>query len=134
MFAGRIAGQSQPVATRFGRRGVRDLPHFDGLVYAIEDVRHGCELGLRSVLVAPLVGRRGQVLGALYLDDPGTIAIAVPVITVLGTSLGLAYQRTGHKLSTSVAMHFWYDFLLSAFAFAADPNHQVFVVNYSSPM
>ena len=28
--------------------------------------------GLRSVVAAPLLGRRGQVLGVLYLDDPGT--------------------------------------------------------------
>ncbi|MGE0709945.1 MAG: sigma 54-interacting transcriptional regulator [Planctomycetota bacterium] len=27
--------------------------------------------GLRSVVAAPLLGRRGQVLGVLYLDDPG---------------------------------------------------------------
>ena len=76
----------------------------------------------------------GSVHAFNFLDDPGTIAIAVPVITVPGTSLGLAYQRTGHKLSTSVAMHFWYDFLLSTFAFAADPNHQVFVVNYGATL
>ena len=69
-----------------------------------------------------------------FVDDPATAAIAVPVITVLGSSLGLAYQRTGYKLSTSVAMHFWYDFLLSAVAFAADPEHQPFVVNYGVPM
>lgn len=29
--------------------------------------------GLRSVVAAPLFGRRGRVLGVLYLDDPGTI-------------------------------------------------------------
>ena len=46
----------------------------------------------------------------------------------------LAYIRTGHRLETSVAMHFWYDFLLSAAAFAADPQHQPFVVQYSAPM
>ena len=28
--------------------------------------------GIRSVVAAPLLGRRGQVLGVLYLDDPGT--------------------------------------------------------------
>jgi membrane protease YdiL (CAAX protease family) len=56
------------------------------------------------------------------------------VISVLGSALGLAYIRTGHRLETSVAMHFWYDFLLSAAAFAADPTHQPFVVQYSAPM
>jgi hypothetical protein len=31
-------------------------------------------------------------------------------------------------------MHFWYDLLLSAVAFAADPQHQPFVVQYGSAM
>jgi hypothetical protein len=31
-------------------------------------------------------------------------------------------------------MHFWYDFLLSTVAFAADPTHQPFVVNYATAL
>ena len=69
-----------------------------------------------------------------FLEDPKDALYAVPVITVLGAGLGYAYQRTGYKLSTSVAMHFWYDFLLSTIAFAADPEHQPFVVTYASPL
>ena len=69
-----------------------------------------------------------------FTDDPKTAAYAIPLITVLGAGIGLAYNRTGHKLETSVAMHFWYDFLLSAAAFAADPQHQPFVVQHSGPL
>ena len=47
-----------------------------------------------------------------YLDDPKQGLIAVPAIAVLGSGMGLAYQHTGYTLETSVAMHFWYDFLL----------------------
>ena len=31
-------------------------------------------------------------------------------------------------------MHFWYNTLLSAVAFAADPEHQPFVVNYNAAL
>jgi hypothetical protein len=37
-LAARIAGESEPVSTRFGSPGLRDLPHFDGLVDAIEEM------------------------------------------------------------------------------------------------
>ena len=69
-----------------------------------------------------------------FLDDPKSAAVAVPVISILGSAMGLAYIRTNHHLATSVAMHFWYDFLLSTAAFAADPEHQPFVVNYNAAM
>lgn len=52
------------------------------------------------------------------------------MIAAIGAGLGLAYIRTGYKLETSVAMHFWYDFLLSTAAFVVDPEHQPFVVQY----
>ena len=48
--------------------------------------------------------------------------------------MGLAYIRTNHHLATGVAMHVWYDTLLSAIAFAADPEHQSFVVNDGTSM
>jgi hypothetical protein len=63
-------------------------------------------------------------------QDAKQALIAVPVISVLGAGLGLAYIRTGYRLETSVAMHFWYDFLLSTVAFALDPQNQPFVVQY----
>ena len=45
---------------------------------------------------------------------------------------GLAFIKTGYKLETSVAMHFWYDFLLSTAGYIADPQHQPFVVQYGT--
>jgi membrane protease YdiL (CAAX protease family) len=47
----------------------------------------------------------------------------VPFITVLGSYLGLAYRYGGYRLAKPVAVHFWYDFLLEAIAFAGDPKH-----------
>ncbi|MBA2539007.1 MAG: CPBP family intramembrane metalloprotease [Deltaproteobacteria bacterium] len=123
--AGFAAG-SAFYAGLFASVGVGEEALFRGVIQTELEERFGPTGGLITA---------SAIFGAIhafnFLDDPGTIAIAVPVITVLGTSLGLAYQRTGHKLSTSVAMHFWYNFLLSAVAFAVDPTHQPFVVNYS---
>jgi hypothetical protein len=39
LFAGKLAGKAEPVATHFGFvNGGRDLPHFDGLVRCIEEM------------------------------------------------------------------------------------------------
>ena len=65
-------------------------------------------------------------------SDPKQALIAVPVIAVLGSTLGLAFIKTGYHLETSVAMHFWYDFLLSTADFIVDPQHQPFVVQYGA--
>ena len=50
----------------------------------------------------------------------------------MGSSLGLAYMRTGYRLETSVAMHFWYDFLLGTASFVADPEHQPFIARFGT--
>ncbi|HUS68915.1 MAG TPA: CPBP family glutamic-type intramembrane protease, partial [Kofleriaceae bacterium] len=65
--------------------------------------------------------------------DPKDALVAVPFITAVGSTLGLAYMKTDYRLETSVAMHFWYDFLLSAAAFAIDPENQPFVVKVATP-
>jgi membrane protease YdiL (CAAX protease family) len=58
---------------------------------------------------------------------------AVPYITLVGSTLGLAYMGTGYRLETSVAMHFWYDFGLSTVGFLADPEHQPFIARVALP-
>lgn len=54
--------------------------------------------------------------------------IGVPFVTIVGSYLGLVSMQTGYRLETSVALHFWYDFLLGTSAFLADPKHQPFSV------
>jgi membrane protease YdiL (CAAX protease family) len=66
--------------------------------------------------------------------DPKQAIVAVPFIATIGATLGYAYMKTGYQLKTSVAMHFWYDFLLSTVGFLVDTEHQPFVVNYSAPI
>jgi membrane protease YdiL (CAAX protease family) len=76
------------------------------------------------------------IFGAIHItnftDDARTAAIAIPTITALGATMGLAYRARGYKLEVPVAMHFWYDFLLSATSFALDPEHQPFVVQHAN--
>jgi membrane protease YdiL (CAAX protease family) len=54
-------------------------------------------------------------------DRPLYLAVYVPFITVAGSYLGFVYQRFGYSLAPSVALHFWYDLVVSAIAFALDP-------------
>jgi membrane protease YdiL (CAAX protease family) len=110
----------------FGPVGIGEESLFRGLIQTELEERFGTAGGIALA---------SAIFGTVHLvnfgSDPKDALYAVPTIAVLGGSLGLAYAHTGHKLSTSVAMHFWYDFLLSTVAFAVDPQHQPFVVNYS---
>jgi membrane protease YdiL (CAAX protease family) len=52
-------------------------------------------------------------------------ATSLPILAGLGAVIGAAYQKTEHQLTTSVAMHFWYDFaLFSAVAVARSSQTQ----------
>jgi len=66
-------------------------------------------------------------------ESPGTAAAAIAYITAAGGYLGLASMRTSGGLATPVAIHFWYDFLISTVAFVADPEHQPFVARFGAP-
>ena len=55
-------------------------------------------------------------------DRLSYLAIGVPFITVLGSYLGLSYRWHDYSLAPPVAIHFWYDLLLSATFFALDPQ------------
>jgi membrane protease YdiL (CAAX protease family) len=61
------------------------------------------------------------------------LAVGVPFITLLGTYLGLAYRSSGYSLAPSVAIHFWYDLLLEAAAFVADPKNSPLAVTWGMP-
>jgi membrane protease YdiL (CAAX protease family) len=58
---------------------------------------------------------------------------AVPFITATGSYLGLVAIKTGFRLETSVALHFWYDFLLGTTAFILDPDNQPFALRFGLP-
>jgi membrane protease YdiL (CAAX protease family) len=48
---------------------------------------------------------------------------AVPFITGLGSYMGYAYHATDYSLSAPIAIHFWYDLLLSTTFFVIDPKN-----------
>lgn len=50
----------------------------------------------------------------------------IPVITAAGFYLGWLYRSSDYSLAPSTALHFWYDFLLTATLFVADPQHSIF--------
>jgi membrane protease YdiL (CAAX protease family) len=116
------------LAALFDPVGVGEEALFRGVLQSEFDERFGTWGGL-----AAASGLFGAVHALNFVgsgQDAKQALIAVPVISLLGAGLGLAYIRTGYRLETSVAMHFWYDFLLSTAAFALDPQHQPFVVQY----
>jgi len=119
-------------AALFDPVGVGEESLFRGYVQTELEEKLGSYGGLASA---------SAIFGAFHLfnfigpgQDIKQAAFAIPVITTVGASFGLAYIQTGHRLETSVAMHFWYDFLLSTVGFAIDPDHQPFVVQFSMPM
>jgi membrane protease YdiL (CAAX protease family) len=63
----------------------------------------------------------------------GDAAKAVPFIAATGSYLGLVAIKTGFRLETSVALHFWYDFLLGTTAFILDPDNQPFALRFGWP-
>jgi len=61
------------------------------------------------------------------------LAAGVPFITLLGAYLGLAYRWNRYSLAPSVAIHFWYDLLIEAAAFVADPKNSPLAVSWGMP-
>lgn len=71
---------------------------------------------------------------ALPSDQRGKyLAIGVPFITLLGSYLGLSYRWHDYSLAAPVAIHFWYDFLLTATFFALDPQSSPLAASVSIP-
>jgi len=73
----------------------------------------------------------------LFMDPSQRLSylvLGVPFITVLGSYLGLAYRYSDYSLAPSVAIHFWYDFLLEAIGFVADPKNSPLAVTWSTPL
>lgn len=64
----------------------------------------------------------------------GYVAVAVPWITLTGSWLGVVYKRSGYSLAPPIAIHFWYDVILSAVAFAARPDSHLFSARIALPM
>ena len=70
-----------------------------------------------------------HALNAVFLppeERVGYLAVAVPWITLTGSWLGLVYMWGNYSLTGPIAMHWWYNMLVSATAFAANPQENLF--------
>lgn len=98
------------------------------------------ELLFRGVVQSELARRHGETLGwiegslifgAIHAPNAWTLPpedrrnyllYGLPVITAIGGYLGYLYKDSGYSLAPPTAVHFWYDFLLSATFFIIDPQ------------
>lgn len=66
---------------------------------------------------------------ALALDGKDRLKyllVGLPVITAGGAYIGWVYRRDGYSLAPPVAIHFWYDLLLSTTFMVLDPKNNAF--------
>jgi membrane protease YdiL (CAAX protease family) len=120
-------------------------------VFLFEHVAIAEEMTFRGVLQSGISRATGETAGWLYaslifglihssnivfIDSSQRLtylAVGVPFITLLGGYLGLAYRWNKYSLAPSVAIHFWYDLLLEAAAFIADPKNSPLAVSWGMP-
>ncbi len=99
------------------------------------------ELLFRGVVQSELARTQGENVGWLggslifgAIHAPNALALpkeqqrdylvyALPVITAVGSYLGYLYKSSEYSLAAPTAMHFWYNSILSATAFALDPQN-----------
>lgn len=66
-------------------------------------------------------------------DRRDYLLYAIPLITAAGGYLGWVYRATGYSLASPVAIHFWYDLLLTTTFFVVDPESLPFKAGISIP-
>jgi len=111
----------------------------------------GEETLFRGVLQSQFARRRGEWAGwgtatvlfglvhapnafALEPEDRTEFLLyGLPVITAVGAYFGWVYKAEGYSLAPPVALHFWYDLLLSATFFALDPSDSPISASFSIP-
>lgn len=59
---------------------------------------------------------------------------ALPIIAAAGSYLGLSYRWHHYSLAAPVAIHFWYDFILSAADFLANPDDSMLAASVEIPI
>ncbi|HMJ13534.1 MAG TPA: CPBP family intramembrane glutamic endopeptidase [Polyangiaceae bacterium] len=64
-----------------------------------------------------------NVIGLSEGRQAAYLAVAVPLITMLGGYLGMSYRWHDYSLAPPVAIHFWYDLLLSSVDYVLDPRN-----------
>ena len=96
---------------------------FRGLVQSSLTRGNGEESG---ILLGALIFGLFHSTNALFLPADQRVDYlikGVPFITLIGGYLSYLYAKSGYALSPSIAVHFWYDFLISAAGFVLDPKN-----------
>ena len=90
----------------------------------------------RGLVYGSLVFGLAHAPNALFMDSSQRVkylAVGVPFLTVIGSYLGLTYRWGGYSLAPSTAVHFWYDLIISAVGFVADPQHNDLAARIAVP-
>jgi membrane protease YdiL (CAAX protease family) len=77
-------------------------------------------------LNASIIFGAAHALNAFFLPSDerrNYLLYGVPFITGIGAYMGWVYKHEAYSLAPSVAVHFWYDLLLSMTFFALDPQN-----------
>ena len=110
------------------------------------------EMLFRGVLQSAIARKSGETEGWVWAsvvfglthslnvlalpDDERTeyLLVGVPFITAGGFLLGWVYKHNEYSLAPPVAIHFWYDLLLSATFFALDPTDSIISARITLPL
>lgn len=128
-----LFGRTFPPETGYPLAGGVGLGLFSHVAVAEEAAFRGLLQSQMSRETDPVHGWLGASIafGSLHAANAAALpaedrwkylAFGVPYITVLGGYLGMSYRWHDYALAAPVAIHFWYDFLLSATFFAMNPG------------
>jgi membrane protease YdiL (CAAX protease family) len=113
--------------------GVSEEYAFRNYLMPILDYRYGRKKGL---VISSLVFGSAHFSNMLFSEHPNIVTTLLQVgeASLLGFFLGLDVQQRGYSIGPAVAAHTWYDFILMAGSFFADPESNIFGVNVQFEM
>jgi membrane protease YdiL (CAAX protease family) len=109
-------------AAQFGHVAIGEEIFFRGYVQSGLARRCGDACGWAASSFVFGAAHATNAIGLPKEAIPRYLGVGVPLLVVVGQVIGGSYWRHGYSLAPPVAIHFWYDLLLSATAFALDPR------------
>jgi membrane protease YdiL (CAAX protease family) len=108
--------------------GVSEEYAFRNYVLPVLNYQYGRKKGL---VISSLMFGSAHFSNLLFSEHPDIISTLIQVgeASLLGFFLGLDVQSRGYSIGPAVAAHTWYDFILMAGSFFADPESNIFGVN-----
>jgi membrane protease YdiL (CAAX protease family) len=122
-------------AALFAPVGIGEEAFFRGLLQTSWSEARG---KARGWVTASLIFGLAHAPNALLLETREErvryLTMGVPYLTLAGFYLGWVYMRNDFSLAESVALHFWYDFLISTLGFILDPDSAPFAAGIGVPI